>query len=171
MKKLFILRHAKSSWDTPDISDFERPLNDRGLSTAPFMGELLAGKGIAPDKIISSPAKRALYTAMLIRESAGLNTEISYDDRVYEASPQTLRQVVSELPEGLGSVMLVGHNPGIEGLIRMLSGETHTMPTAAFAELSLNIEHWSEVAPDCGKLLQIIRPKDEQRAASLNLDL
>ncbi len=168
MKKLFILRHAKSSWDTPDISDFDRPLNARGLNTAPFMGELIASHGIAPEKIISSPAKRALHTATLVRESAGLNTEITFDERVYEASPQTLRQVLAELPESVSSVMLVGHNPGIEGVIRMLSGESETMPTAALAEITLNFDSWTNVGTDSGKLDRVFRPKDELQNASDN---
>jgi phosphohistidine phosphatase len=164
MKKIFILRHAKSSWIDPKLSDFERPLNDRGLNAAPFMGELIARRGLFPDAIVSSPAKRAAQTATLLKESAGLNIEIKFDDRIYEASPNTLRQAVSELDNNLDSVMLVGHNPGIEGFIRYLTGQTESMPTAALAIIKLKIDRWADIAADSGKLIEVIRPKDEMHA-------
>lgn len=159
MKKLFILRHAKSTWDIPDISDFDRPLNTRGLNDAPFMGELLAAKETVPEMIVSSPAKRAMHTAILVRESAGINPEVIFDERVYEASPQNLRQVISEFSNVCQTALIVGHNPGIEGLIRFLSGRIESMPTAALAVIDLDIESWSEIKADCGTLVEVIRPK------------
>ena len=159
MKKLFILRHAKSSWDVPDISDFERPLNTRGLNDAPFMGELIAARGVVPDIIVSSPAKRAMHTAILVREAAGVDSDIIYDERVYEASPQNLRQVIAELDDKYSSVLLVGHNPGIEGLIRFLTGTIEPMPTAALAEIELAIGRWADIQAEIGTVKEIIRPK------------
>lgn len=161
MKLLFILRHAKSSWADTSLSDFERPLNERGLNAAPFMGELMARRSLLPELIISSPAKRASQTATLVKESAGLNSEIRLDDRIYEASPQSLRHVVSEIDDALNSAMLVGHNPGIEGFIRYLTKQLEPMPTAALAVIKLKIDRWSEVEADSGKVVEIIRPKDE----------
>src|SRR5688500_5500681 len=120
MKTLFILRHAKSSWDDPGLSDFERPLNDRGRKAAPFMGELMKRKGLSPAVIVSSPAKRAKTTAELVTGAADSAPEIRFDDRIYEASPQALRQVVSELDHFRDSAMIVGHNPGIESFIRFI---------------------------------------------------
>lgn len=166
MKLLFILRHAKSSWTDTSLSDFERPLNERGLNTAPFMGELLARRSYVPDLIVSSPAKRASQTATLIKEAAGFNSEIRFDERIYEASPQTLRQVISELDDSLGTAMLVGHNPGIEGFIRYLTKKIEPMPTAALAVIKLKIDGWSEADADSGKLVEIIRPKDELPAGT-----
>jgi phosphohistidine phosphatase len=161
MKTLYVLRHAKSSWKESNISDFERPLNDRGLRTAPFIGRLMQDRGIIPELVISSPARRAAETSKLAIEAAGIGTEIGYDERIYEASPQTLRQVTAEVDESVDSVMLVGHNPGIEGFIRMLTGETVAAPTAALAVIELDVNAWADIAPGCGRLAELIRPKDE----------
>lgn len=163
MKRLFVVRHAKSSWTDPNLSDFDRPLNDRGLNAAPFMGELIAKKNLIPDIIVSSPAKRAIKTALLLKEASGVNADIVYDERVYEASPQTLRQVVKEIDNTCRSAMLVGHNPGIEGFIRFLTGQTEPMPTAALAVIDLQIENWNETSDGGGELRTIYRPKDEMK--------
>lgn len=164
MKKLYILRHAKSSWEQAGIADFQRPLNHRGLIAAPFIGELIAGRGYLPDLILSSPAKRASQTASIVKESSGANAELRFDDQIYEASPQALRQVVAELSDNIGSAMLVGHNPGIEGFIRFLTGAEEPMPTAAFASINLNIDKWGDLSAGCGDIQEIIRPKEEMRS-------
>lgn len=164
MKTLFLLRHAKSSWDDDSLADFDRPLNERGLNTAPFMGETIARRGFAPGLIVSSPANRAAQTAQLIKESAGLNSEIRYDDRIYEASPQTLRHVAAEVDASFDSAMLVGHNPGMEGFIRYLTGRIEPMPTAALAAIDLDIDEWTNIDAGIGKLVEIIRPKEEMKS-------
>ena len=87
-----------------------------------------------------------------------------FDDRIYEASPQTLRQVVSKIDDKNNSAMIVGHNPGVEGFIRFLTGTLEPMPTAALAVIELNIESWSDIAANSGKLIKTIRPKDELRS-------
>ena len=163
MKTFFILRHAKSSWSEPDLADFERPLNGRGTKAAPFMGKLMASKGYSPSVILSSPAVRAKHTALLVKDAGRLDAELRFDDRIYEASPQGLRQVVSELDDEYMSAMLVGHNPGIEGFIRFLTGQLESMPTAALAVIELDIDNWHEIDDGCGELRTIIRPKDEMR--------
>ena len=160
MRKLLIMRHAKSSWDNPDISDFDRPLNPRGLQTAPFMGNQIYKNGLIPDLIVSSPAKRAKQTAILVRESAGVETKIDYEDKIYEASPTALLYVTADLSDKYESVLLVGHNPGMEGFIRILTGEIHQMPTGAIAQISLNIEKWGDISINCGQLEFLMRPKD-----------
>jgi phosphohistidine phosphatase len=164
MKTLFVLRHAKSSWDDFNLSDFDRPLNRRGLRTAPLMGEKMYQNSFQPAIIISSPAKRAKQTAILVKESAQIPRAISYDERIYEASPFKLLQIVSELDDKRDSAMLVGHNPGLEGLVKLLTGGFRTMPTAALAVIDLDIENWSEIAADCGKLRILIRPKDDLKS-------
>src|SRR5205807_2626112 len=131
MKTLFILRHAKSSWSEPDLADIERPLNERGRAAAPFMGGLMKRKGFQPSIILSSPAVRAKQTALAVKDAGGLSGELSFDDRIYEASPQGLRQVLSGLDDAYASVMIVGHNPGVEGFIRFLTTKSEPMPTAA----------------------------------------
>jgi phosphohistidine phosphatase len=110
MRTLYIARHAKSSWTDPQLADFERPLNERGLAAAPFMGKFMRDSGHVPDKIVSSPATRARQTAELFKEGGSFTPEIEFDGRIYEASPRAWREIVSELPDSAKDVMLVGHN-------------------------------------------------------------
>ena len=161
MKTLYILRHAKSSWDNPNIADFDRPLNDRGLKTAPFMGEIMLENNYQPELIMSSPAIRAKETVDLVKTSANLQTDIKFDEQIYEASSQTLFHIITEFDETVRSAMLVGHNPGLEGLIRTLTGENQPMPTAGLAVIDLEAENWSEITIGSGKLRTLIRPKEE----------
>ncbi|QYO65857.1 SixA phosphatase family protein [Leptolyngbya sp. 7M] len=160
MKQLFLLRHAKSSWEDAALSDFDRPLNERGLNTAPFMGEQMAARRFAPDLIISSPANRAAQTAKLVKESGGFNADLQYSDKIYEANPFTIRNVVSEVTSAVDSLLLVGHNPGLEGTIALLTGAQERMPTAALAVIELDINDWAEINTVEGRLLEIIRPKE-----------
>ena len=164
MKTIYLLRHAKSSWDDTSLSDFERPLNERGLRTAPFMGEVMNRRGYSPSLVIISPAKRAATTAELVKESAGLNAELRHDHRIYEASPNTLRTVAAETSDDLASVMLVGHNPGMEGFIRYLTGRIEPMPTAALAVIELSIDSWNDLDAGTGQITEVVRPKDEIRS-------
>ena len=165
MKTLYILRHAKSSWDDSTLSDFERPLNERGLQTAPFMGELMARNALEPYVILSSPAVRAKKTAELVKKAGKFDAEIRFEHRIYEASPQTMRQVVSELDDAYPSALLVGHNPGIEGFIRFLTGELESIPTAALAIIDLATDNWDLIDEGRGKLAHVYRPKVEIRQA------
>jgi phosphohistidine phosphatase len=160
MKTLFVLRHAKSSWDHNDLADFDRPLNKRGLETAPLVGETIRKNNFQVDSIISSPAKRAEQTAGLVKESAGISAEIQFDERIYEASSHQLLKIASEIKDEIDSVMLVGHNPGLEGLLKMLTQKVETMPTAALAVIDLKIEAWRDIHIDCCSLRTLIRPKD-----------
>ena len=170
MKTLYVLRHAKSSWNDESLSDFERPLNERGKKAAPFMGEFMKKNDFAPDLIISSPAERAKQTAELVKKAANFAAEIRFNEKIYEASPLRLLEVVSEADANAKTLMLVGHNPGFEGLVRVLAGENARMPTAALAVLDLEINDWSEIYDECialeeievcGKLRTLILPKEE----------
>ncbi|HEX6124455.1 MAG TPA: histidine phosphatase family protein [Pyrinomonadaceae bacterium] len=164
MKTLFVLRHAKSSWDDPDLSDLDRPLNHRGKVAAPFMGDLMARNGFLPDVILSSPAIRARETARLVKEGGDLPGDITEVEEIYEAIPKTLRRIVSGIDDRFRSAMIVGHNPGMEGFVRLLTGKLKPMPTAALAVIELDIATWSEIADGSGKLHHLIRPKDEMKA-------
>ncbi|CAN5163676.1 histidine phosphatase family protein [soil metagenome] len=168
MKTLFILRHAKSSWNNSDLADFDRPLNERGLEAAPLMGNVIYENQFQPDLIISSPAKRAKQTAILVRASAQIEGAIQYDEKIYEASPRRLLQIVSEQNDKLESLMLVGHNPGFEGLLKLLTGESQTMATANLAVIDLQIEGWSEIDANCGTLRVLISPKQQTKMPSLH---
>ena len=163
MKTLYVLRHAKSSWDAPELADFDRPLNERGKLTAPFMGEFMAAKGFVPEVIVSSPAVRARETARLAKEAARIKADIIHDERIYEASSRTLQTVVSSINDRFESAMLVGHNPGMGGLVHLLTGRSEEMPTAGLAVIDLDIEKWSEIDGGLGSLRQMIRPKLEMK--------
>lgn len=160
MKTLYLLRHAKSSWDDTTLSDLDRPLNARGLNAAPFMGALMKERGLTPEHIISSPATRARETAALVRDAADLKNEIEYDERIYNASVGALLSVIAEIDDRIKSVLIVGHNPGSEGLIQYLTGAIVSMPTAALAVIELDLKAWNSIGGMSGKLTDAIRPKD-----------
>lgn len=154
------MRHAKSSWDNAAMSDYERPLNERGLRTAPLMGELIRKKHLQPDLFLSSPAERAKQTAQLVKESAQIKSEIVFNEKIYEASVRQLLEIIGEQPESVKTILLVGHNPGIEGLVKFITGELRAMPTAALAIVDLQIDKWSDTAASKGDLRDLIRPKE-----------
>src|SRR4051812_3134502 len=122
MKTLLLLRHAKSSWKNPEARDFDRPLNKRGLKAAPLVGKFIKERKLKPDLIISSPAVRARMTAALVVESGELEGELRYDERIYEADIEALLKVVSQVDEAAETVLVVGHNPGLQELLRFLTG-------------------------------------------------
>ena len=161
MKTLFIMRHAKSSWDDASVSDFERPLNRRGLKAAPFMGELMRSKDLVPDVIVSSTAMRTRQTAEIVKDAGGFEAEIEFHKRIYEASTQDLLGAIVELSDKLDTAMLVGHNPGMEGFVWFLTGQLKPMRTAALAVIELNVESWSDIDHGFGELKSVFHPKDE----------
>lgn len=161
MKTLFVLRHAKSSWNDANLSDFERPLNRRGRETAPFMGDLIQNKNLVPEVIICSPAERAKETAMLVKKSAGFDVEIEFNERIYESSTHNLLYIIGKINDDFDSAMIVGHNPGFEGIVETLCGNYERMPTATLAVIDLNCESWNDVKPNCGNLREILRPKEQ----------
>ena len=163
MKTLYVLRHAKSSWENNELADFDRPLNDRGKTAAPFVGEIMKANRFEPQLILASPAVRARETARLVKDSAGLSAEIKHNERIYEASTLTLRNIAASIDDRFDSAMLVGHNPGIEGFVRSLTGKSEPMPTAALAVIDLDISGWEQISDVPGKLRRVIRPKDEKK--------
>lgn len=164
MKTLFLLRHAKSSWGDASLPDFERPLNERGQHAAPLIGEFMRRQKLRPDLILCSPAERARQTIALVSNTAAFKAELRYDERIYAATRARLHAVVSQIDEGVGKVLLVGHNPGLEELIESLTGEVLRMPTAALAHITLNIERWAETREQCGQLIRLVKPKELARS-------
>jgi len=160
MKTLYLLRHAKSSWDDSGLKDLDRPLNERGLKAAPRIGKYMRKEKIRPDVVLSSPALRAKQTTKLVCDGAGLTGVVDFNERIYEASAQRLFEIVAGLEDRFGSAMMVGHNPGFEELLAALTAEARRMPTAALACIDLNVEKWSDVVTGCGKLRWLVRPKD-----------
>ena len=123
MKTLLVLRHAKSSWDRPELPDSHRPLNKRGERTAPFMGSLIDSIGLVPDAVISSPAARARMTAEKAVAAGEFDVEIEFDERIYGAGARELLEIVSEIGDDAGSALIVGHNPGFQMLVQLLTNE------------------------------------------------
>jgi phosphohistidine phosphatase len=166
-RQLLILRHAKSSWDSGAASDFERPLGERGERDAPRMGEWLNGQELKPDHIISSPAERARQTILAVCEQLGVDKqEIHWDERIYGGSTGDLLQVLAEVPDTAETVMLVGHNPGLENLVLYLCGESvvipangKLLPTAALARMELTAQ-WQQLQAGNARKLSVVRPKD-----------
>jgi phosphohistidine phosphatase len=165
MKTLLLLRHAKSSWKVRDQPDFERPLNSRGRRSAPLMGRFLRKQKIEPQLILCSPAERARETAALFVEAARLNSELRYDERIYEASALRLLEVVTQADESAETLLLVGHNPGFEEFVMMLTGEARLVPTAALAKIDLAADKWSKVKEQTGRLDWLVKPRDFEEDA------
>ena len=159
MKTLYVLRHAKSDWNDASLTDFERPLNERGIHAAQKMGAFIQQRGIVPDLIISSPAHRARETAQIVKDAAEIAAEIHFEPRIYEAGVGDLTEIVSQVENDCEKLLIVGHNPGFEQLVEILSGELQAMTTAALAEIELPIENWSETMRG-GKLENLFKPKE-----------
>jgi phosphohistidine phosphatase len=174
MLTLILLRHAKSSWDYAQLSDFKRPLAKRGKKAAPEMGAALARLGLRPDLILCSGAARARETlALVLPELGSQSPPVVYDDALYMALPDGLLTGLHAIkPDHHGKsfqcVMMVGHNPGFEELAMLLVGDgpaaelaelADKFPTAGAAVITFDTELWSEVGPGRGRLNHFITPK------------
>lgn len=165
-RELLILRHAKSAWDTDAPTDFSRPLARRGRKAAPRVGRFLAGKGLVPDFIISSPATRAKQTVIAVCEQMDIGQDqIDWDERIYGAWTSSLFEVLRESPEDARRVMIAGHNPGLEMLLLELCDERLSfaddgklMPTAAVAHLEIT-SSWADLKRGSGNLLSLTRAR------------
>lgn len=154
MKSLTLFRHAKTERDSATGRDFDRQLAERGCEDAPRMGEEIRKLGLQYDLVLSSPARRAAQTA----ELAGLSAR--FDDRIYDAASDQLLAIARDADDLVGSLALVGHNPGFERLASRLIGATLEMPTGALAEIELPIDHWRDANDGGGRLVRFIKPKD-----------
>lgn len=160
MKKLFLIRHAKSDWSNLLLDDFDRGLNARGLKDAPFMGKLLKDKNIIPDLIISSPALRTKLTIEILLKEINLENEIIYDESIYEAPFMNLKKVVDMIDDQFNTVFLVGHNPGLCDLANFLCKESfENIPTCGIVELDFNTPFWSDISKENSKLISFEYPK------------
>ena len=161
MKTLVLVRHAKSSWDNQSGGDAERKLNKRGKQDAPFMGKLIADKGIVPELIYSSPAKRARTTAKFFAEALNYPKEkIDLRDLIYDRGPRHIIMMINETSDDLNTIMLFGHNPDQTSMLNSLAGENvFNVPTCGVACIDFDIESWSEVGDKPGKLRFFEFPK------------
>lgn len=145
MKRLLILRHAKSSWSDSSLPDWQRPLNERGLRDAPRAGDWLRDRSLVPDVIITSDAVRARATAELVAKAAGYALEILVEPLLYHAKPGDVVAVLNGVQDQAAAVLIVGHNPGLEDFVQQLTGEHHGLPTAALVHITMAIDRWSEL--------------------------
>ena len=160
MKTLLVFRHAKSSWNDPALDDHERPLNRRGQRDAPRMGELVREHRLIPDVVISSDAVRARLTSEAMAEAAHYAGEILLDQRLYLAGPDDILSLLRGVRQNAGTVMIVGHNPGLEQLIEQLTGQRQDLPTAALVQIVLPIDQWRDLRRSTrGRLVGCWRPK------------
>lgn len=166
-RELLILRHAKSDWDTSASSDFARPLAKRGKKDAPRVGEWLYREGLVPDLVICSSAERARQTAEKVCKSMDFKKKkIQWENDVYAASvPALLRVLGTRCSPDARTVLLVGHNPGLEDLLCYLAGDEveepedgKLLPTATVARLEMPSD-WSNLDAGCAQLLTITRPR------------
>jgi len=161
MKTLLLMRHAKSSWKHQDMPDHERPLNKRGKKDAPMIGSLIKDKELIPQKILCSTALRATETARMVQSKSGFKGEIIFLDSYYLGEPNAYLEALQTLPDEIERVMVIGHNPGLEGLLQILSGQIVPLPTAAVAHMVLPINHWNELVLDSdGELVETFSPND-----------
>ena len=162
MKTVYLVRHAKSSWDNPGLSDSDRPLNKRGLNDAPFMAKMMRGKGVKPDVLISSPAKRALTTASFFQTEMGLSAQqLLVRDEIYEASSQEILALINKLPQEYRTVMLFGHNPTFTYVANKFSKKLiDNIPTCGVIRIDAKTEQWKDFSPDHASVTESYFPKE-----------
>ena len=168
MKTVLMLRHAKSSWEEPQLPDHQRPLAPRGKKAAPRIGFYMSDNGLLPDLVLCSPARRAMDTWALVSEQLGTLPEVKVLEDLYHTASGTVLALLHELPDSVNSVLLVGHNPTFEDLALSLSGTgdeeslaemSRKYPTGALAVIEFPVEEWRKVQPGAGSLRSFIRPR------------
>jgi len=162
MKTLVLVRHAKSSWDAPGLSDFDRPLNERGKKDAPEMAERLKEKGLKPDVFLSSPAKRARRTARYFAEAFGVEKEaIVFEEDLYMATEEAFLKAVRGRRDGQDTVVLFAHNPGITEFANTLSNvRIDDMPTCSMFAVAADVKSWEDFLAGEKKFLFFDYPKN-----------
>jgi phosphohistidine phosphatase len=165
--RLWLLRHAKSSWDDPDMEDVDRPLAPRGARAADRMRDYLDAEEIRPELVLCSSALRTRETLARILPGLGSDLTVRIEPSVYSFDVDALLQRLQQLPADVGSVMLIGHNPAMQELASLLAAGGDRLdelrggfPTAALAELDLGVGSWPELAPGTGRLTRFIVPRE-----------
>jgi phosphohistidine phosphatase len=168
MRRLMLLRHAKSDWTAPAARDHERPLSASGREAAPKMGAYMARHGLVPDLVIASPAVRVSETLNLVLPAFDKPPNVVTDKRVYESEADAILQVLKETPRAAHSLLLVGHNPGLAELATLLmaSGDVEArqrliekFPTAALAVIDFALDDWGKLHPKAGRLDRFVVPR------------
>jgi phosphohistidine phosphatase len=169
MKRLAVLRHAKSSWADAGMEDFDRPLNDRGRAAARLIGAELARRKLRFNLVLASTAARVRETIDGVKREYRFDSEIRFEPRIYEASAGRLLELVRALPDPCESVLLVGHNPGLQELLLDLTDRDETglrdrvrekYPTAALAVVEFPADRWAKLRGGSGRIVDLIVPRD-----------
>lgn len=160
MKKLYLIRHAKSSWKDESLSDFERPLNKRGKLNAPLMGSVLKKKKVHPDIILSSKALRAKTTAKIIAKELKCTHEIEFRDEIYEANTYSLYRLLTKVSDNNNLVFLIGHNPSLNDLAKRFVDFEENIPTCGIVEIEFTCQYWNEIDASNAKLISFDYPKN-----------
>ena len=159
MKRVWLLRHAKSSWDDPGLDDHDRPLAPRGVRASERIARWASDNDLRPDLVLCSTAVRARATLDLTIAALG-DPEIEFDDGLYHAWATDLLQRLTTLRPGVASVLLIGHNPGLHELACLLAPPgPEAFPTGALAELRLATDTWNEARAGCARLEGLVVPR------------
>ena len=160
MKKILLCRHAKSSWDYPELADYLRPLAKRGLRDAPLMAERLLERGIYPELILTSDAVRARETATIFTKKLGISPQLLQEKpQLYHASPKSILNLVKSVSDDIHTLFLFGHNPGFNDLIYHFGGNIGNLPTCGVYGIKFEIYHWAEIHPKNGEFWYYDYPK------------
>ena len=168
MRRLILLRHAKSDWSEPAKRDHDRPLNPRGRAAAPRIGRYMAENGLLPDRVAVSPSLRTRQTFALVAQAFARAPAENLDPRIYEAAPDTLLALIREAPEAARTLLVVGHNPGLHelalALVRPGDSDAHAhlhdkMPTGALAVIDFPSGNWRGIRPGTGRLDRFVTPR------------
>lgn len=159
MKTLFLLRHAHAENPGPGSSDLDRALDERGKKEAHAAGVFIKQLNLKFGQVLCSTAVRARETAAVLIAAAGLLASVRYDQRIYEAAAPRLLEVIREVEDEKGSLLLVGHNPGMEELIKLLTAQTAPMATCTLAKLYLEVDQWSNIGETGGSLDWTVKPE------------
>ena len=167
VKTLYIVRHAKSSWDDPGLDDFERPLNERGKRDAPRMGKRLKEREIYPDLMISSPARRAFSTAKRIAKILGYKKEgIKTEKKLYHAGEEQILSVIKTLSDKFEVVMVIGHNPGLTEFVNTFKDDEgqiiDNIPTCGIVAFEMKVDRWKDIGWANGKMIFFDFPKNQE---------
>lgn len=161
MRKLLLMRHAKSSWKDLSLPDHERPLNKRGKRDAPRMGNFMESQGITIDAILCSTAKRARATAQGFLTEYTFEGESFYIDDLYHANHETYIAILNQMPDEVSAAMIIGHNPTMDYYLEISCDVYDHMTTAAIAEINFPIDNWTQLnEATSGELLNLWKPRE-----------
>ena len=175
MSRLLLLRHAKSDWGTAGLRDIDRPLSSRGVRAAGDMASEIAAAGMVPDRVLCSPARRTRETLAAIRPHLRNEDEVIFVDGLYETGPRDYLGAIVNLGGDADTLMVIGHNPSIQGVALSLAGSGEPAlladvaakyPTGGLAIITFDADDWTRVSPRKGRLVAYIKPRDLEAPGS-----